>query len=148
MSFYTFIACEYELPTLYSSKLHKADGTKITTFQYEDDLNDLEITPGSLYYDVSYYTKLSKIYDLNFRYTEDRCQRLYDYLINNCKNFKKCEIWSIWLANCSSKKNFHNDISKELENLKEVSLSLSELTFDKLKKVLDSYETPRKLLLY
>lgn len=148
MSFYTFIACEYALPTLYSPKLHKTDGTEITIFQYEDDLNDLEITPGSLYYDVSYYTKLPKIYDLNFRYTEDRCQRLYDYLINNCKNFKKCEIWCIWLANCSNKKNFHNDISKELKNLKEVSLSLSELTLDKLKEVLDSYETPRKLLLY
>lgn len=148
MSFYTFIACEYALPTLYSSKLHKTDGTEITIFQNEDDLNDLEIAHGCLYDDVFYYTKLPEIYELNFRYTEDRCQRLYDYLKKNCQKSKKCEIWSIWIANSSSKKNFQNDISKELKNLKEIFIPLSELTLDKLKEVLDSYNTPTKLLLY
>ena len=93
MSSCLFIACEYELPTLYSPKLHKPDGREINVFQSEDDLYDLEIIPGMVFYDIPYYTKLSNIYDLNFRYPEERCQRLYDYLINNCKRYKKCE-WS------------------------------------------------------
>ena len=108
MSSFLFIACEYELPTLYSPKLHKPDGREINVFQSEDDLYDLEIIPGMVFYDIPYYTKLSNIYDLNFTYTEERCQRLYDYLINNCKRYKKCEIWSIWLANCATKRSFKN----------------------------------------
>lgn len=57
-------------------------------FQCEDDLYDLEITPGMAFYDIPYYTKLSNIYDLNFRYTPERCEMLYDYLISNCKGYK------------------------------------------------------------
>ena len=89
MSSYLFIACEYQLATLYSPKLHKPDGRKINVFQCEDDLYDLEITPGMEFYDIPYYTKLSNIYDLNFRYTPERCEMLYDYLISNCKGYKK-----------------------------------------------------------
>jgi len=148
MSFYRFIACEYDLPTLYSPKLHKADGTKINVFQCEDDFNDLEIIPGTLYSDVSYYTKLPNIYDLNFEYTEDRCERLYEYLINNCKRSKKCEIWVICLANSKSKKSFLRDISEELKNLKEISCPVSKLTVGKLKEILDSYDTPQKLIIF
>jgi predicted RNA methylase len=107
MSFYRFIACEYDLPTLYRPKLHKADGTKFNVFQFEDDFDYLEITPEILYSDVSYYTKLPNIYDLNFRYTEDRCERLYEYLINSCKRSKKCEIWFICLVNSKNKKLFY-----------------------------------------
>ena len=94
------------------------------------------------------FAKLSNIYDLNFRYTEERCQRLYDYLINNCKRYKKCEIWSIWLANCATKRSFKNDIKNELKNLEVISLPLNELTVDTLKYILDSDETPKKLTLY
>lgn len=148
MSSYLFIACEYELPTLYSPKLHKPDGREINVFQCEDDLYDLEITPGMVFYDIPYYTKLSNIYDLNFRYTEERCKRLYDYLISNCKRYKKCEVWSIWLANCATKRSFKNDIKKELKNLEVISLPLNELTVDILKYILDSNETPKKLTLY
>ena len=148
MSSCLFIACEYELPTLYSPKLHKPDGREINVFQSEDDLYDLEIIPGMVFYDIPYYTKLSNIYDLNFRYTEERCQRLYDYLINNCKRYKKCEIWSIWLANCATKRSFKNDIKNELKNLEVISLPLNELTVDTLKYILDSDEPPKKLTLY
>ena len=80
MSSSLFIACEYQLATLYR---------KINVFQCEDDLYDLEITPGMAFYDIPYYTKLSNIYDLNFRYTPERCEMLYDYLISNCKGYKK-----------------------------------------------------------
>lgn len=149
MSFYKFIACEYDLPTLYSPKLHNADGTEITIFDNEDDLNDLEIIPEIEYYDdVKYYTKLANIYSLNLKYTEERGQRLYHYLMSNCKKYKKCEIWSIWLANCKNKKTFSNDIRKELSNLKVISLPINELTIDVLKHVLNSGETPFKLSLY
>ena len=41
MSSYLFIACEYQLATLYSPKLHKPDGRKINVFQCEDDLYDI-----------------------------------------------------------------------------------------------------------
>lgn len=148
MSSCLFIACEYELPILYSPKLHKPDGREINVFQSEDDLYDLEIIPGMVFYDIPYYTKLPNIYDLNFRYTEERCQRLYDYLISNCKKYKKCEIWSIWLANCATKRSFKNNIKKELKNLETISLPLNELTVDILKYILDSGETPKKLTLY
>ena len=143
MSSYLFIACEYQLATLYSPKLHKPDGRKINVFQCEDDLYDLEITPGMEFYDIPYYTKLSNIYDLNFRYTPERCERLYDYLISNCKRYKKWEIWSIWLANCATKRTFKNGIKRELKNLEVISLPLDELTVDILKYVLDSNETPK-----
>lgn len=112
-------------------------------FQCEDDLYDLEITPGMEFYDIPYYTKLSNIYDLNFRYTPERCERLYDYLISNCKRYKKCEIWSIWLANGATKRTFKNGIKRELKNLEVISLPLDELTVDILKYVLDSNETPK-----
>lgn len=116
--------------------------------KYEDNLNDLEVIPGMVFYDIPYYTKLSNIYDLSFTYAEEGCQLLYNYLVSNCKQYKKCEIWSIWLANCVSKNAFRDGIKKELKNLKVTSLPLSELTVDILKEVLCSGETPRKLTLY
>lgn len=148
MSDYKFIACEYELPTLYSPKLHKPDGRGINVFQCEDDLYDLKIISGMDYYDIPYYTKLQNIYDLNFRYTEERCQRLYNYLTSNCKRYKKCEVWSIWLANCSTKRSFKSDIKKELKNLEVISIPLTDLSVYILKYILDSDITPIKLTLY
>lgn len=148
MSFYKFIACEYELPGLYNSRLYKPDDTETNMIKYEDNLNDLEVIPGMVFYDIPYYTKLSNIYDLSFTYAEEGCQLLYNYLVSNCKQYKKCEIWSIWLANCASKNAFRDGIKKELKNLKVTSLPLSELTVDILKEVLCSGETPRKLTLY
>lgn len=45
MSLYIFIACEYELPTLYSPKLHTPNGKRIAVYQSEEDLDHLEIIP-------------------------------------------------------------------------------------------------------
>ena len=148
MSSYLFVACEYELPTLYSPKLHKPDGSEINVFESEEDLYDLEIIPGMIFDEITYYTNLPNIYHLNFAYTEERCQRLYDYLINNCKKYKKCEICSIWLVNSATKRSFKKGIKRELKNLKDISLNLNELNVDVLKYILDSDGAPKKLTLY
>ena len=103
MSYYSFIACEYKLPALYSPKLNNSD---------------------------------------------DRCKQLYNYLINNCERWKKCEVWSICLANARSKRTFKMGIKDALEDLAEITVSLNELTQEHIKYTLYEGSTPIRLMIY
>ena len=149
MSYYSFIACEYKLPALYSPKLHNPDGTHKYRIDSEDDFNELEIFQTETYYlDIEYYTKLPYIYHLNFVYSDARCKQLYDYLMSNCEKWKKCEVWSIYLANARSKRTFKMDIKEALENLEEIIVSLEELTEEHIKYTLYEGSTPIRLMIY
>lgn len=117
MSFYSFIATNYEMPKVDTKakyitvkkaielkiKPHelvpweKMDpNAQILFVENEDDLNELVIKKDA-YYDVSGYTSYSFIYAVNFIYSELRAKQLLEYLKGNIREGQILELWKVWI---------------------------------------------------
>ncbi len=115
-----------------------------------DDLGDLEIVQemiGYLFVDITAYTKLKHIYRLNLEYTEERVQRLYQYLKKNCQSGQRCELWTIDLG-----AEQWEQIHEELVHLHRTYTTTEELSMEVLTKECDnqkfkSGDYPRMLII-
>lgn len=133
-----------------SPKLHYPDGRDRSQFESMDDLGDLEIVQemiGYLFVDITAYTKLKHIYRLNLEYTEERVQRLYEYLKQNCRSGQRCELWTIDLG-----AEQWEQIREELVHLHRTYTTVEELSVDVLTKECDnqkfkSGDYPRMLII-
>lgn len=122
MSYFRFIATDYELPMLENPKireitvkqaielgvkapdyysLEEADPSeKILYFEKESDLGELTITKNNSYEEsVRWYTDKPFIYAVNFKYSIKRAEQLLQYLKNNIKKEHQLQFWSIELYN-------------------------------------------------
>jgi hypothetical protein len=83
---------------LNDSKINR-DEKIIMSCDSEEHLDELEIK-----YDMYYSSECAEKYsekqffsEMQWRYTEGRAKRLYDYIITQLRIAEEIEIWSIWL---------------------------------------------------
>lgn len=132
MSLYQFVACDNELPELFSHKKRLQSGEMKSCFNTIEDFTDLEILrPINEYYDdIPYYTNKKYIYSLEWSYSYDNCKKLWQYLKDIYSDDMEIEIWSISLCDYYR---LEEEILSKLEKTKIVFSNIDKLSIDILK---------------
>jgi hypothetical protein len=132
MSLYQFIACDNELPELFSNKKRLQNGEMKRYFNTMEDFSDLEILcPSNEYYDdIPYYTNKKHIYSLEWGYSDDNCKKLWQYLKDVHSDDKEIELWSISLCDYYR---LEEEILYKLEKTKRIYCPIYKLSIELLK---------------
>ncbi|MDF2479473.1 MAG: hypothetical protein K0S24_4956 [Sphingobacterium sp.] len=149
MSLYQFIACDNELPELFSNKKRLQSGEMIKSFNTIEHYTDLEILcPINEYYDdIPYYTNKKHIYSLEWNYSDDNVKKLWQYLKDIHSDDIEIEIWSISLCDFFR---LEEEILYKLEKTKRVYCPMYKLSMDILKASVecgDSGKTPNVIII-
>ncbi len=145
MSLYQFIACDNELPELFSNKKRLHNGEMERIFNFVEDDTDLEILcPMDYYDDIPYYTNKKHIYSLEWVDSDDNCKRLWQYLREIHRDDMEIEIWSISLCDYNR---LENEILSKLNKSKRVYCPMNKLSMDILKASVEYVDTPKVLII-
>ena len=132
MSLYQFIACDKELPELFSNKKRLQNGEMKRSFNTIEEYTDLEILCplNEFYDDIPYYTNKKHIYSLEWDYTDVNCEKLWQYLKDIHSDNMEIEIWSISLCDYYR---LEEEILFKLKNTKRVYCPIYKLSINILK---------------
>ncbi|MDF2944876.1 MAG: hypothetical protein K0S01_3734 [Herbinix sp.] len=146
MSLYQFIACDNEIPELFSNKKRLQNGDMKRCFNIIEDYTDLEVLcPINEYYDdIPYYTNKKYIYSLEWIYSDYNCKKLWQYLKDIHSDDMEIEIWTISLCDFYR---LEEEILFKLLKTKRVYSSSDKLTLDILRASVEGGDTPKVLII-
>jgi len=119
MSFYSFIATNYEIPEVDNTNVkyitvkeaielelespympfdEMDPDAQVLLCENENDLDELVITEETTFGDCG-FTNHPFIYQLDFAYSIKRVNQLLEYLKENIKEGQLLEIWRVWISN-------------------------------------------------